>query len=108
MDLSELQRRFGKVVLRRRLEARLSQEKLAETAGVHRNHLSLIERGKHLPNLALVHSLAGVFGVSMSALVAEAESEVEPADEPPALSKGRPRKGAKAKVPKGTTGRKGK
>lgn len=97
VDLPELQRRFGKVVLRRRLEAQLSQEKLAETAGVHRNHLSLIERGKHLPNLALVHGLAGVFGVSMSALLAEAESEAAPADEPPALSKGRPRKETKAK-----------
>ncbi len=95
MELTELQRRFGKVVLRRRLAAQLGQEQLADTAGVHRNHLSLIERGKHMPNLALVHNLAVAFGVSMTTLMSEVESEEMPKDEPPALPRGRPRKQAK-------------
>ena len=96
VELSELQRRFGKVVLRRRLEAQLAQEKLADTAGVHRNHLSLLERGKHMPNLAMVHNLAVAFGVSMTTLMSEVEAAEVPSDEPPALPRGRPRKQDKA------------
>ena len=105
VELSELQRRFGKVVLRRRLEAQLTQEKLADTAGVHRNHLSLLERGKHMPNLAMVHNLAVTFGVSMTTLMSEVEAEEMPQDEPPALSRGRPRKQDKARSAKESEGK---
>ncbi len=97
VELPELQRRFGKVVLRRRLEAQLAQEKLADTAGVHRNHLSLLERGKHMPSLAMVHNLAVAFGVSMTTLMSEVEAEEMAQDEPPALPRGRPRKNEKVK-----------
>jgi len=92
VDLSELQRRFGKVVLRRRLAAKLGQEKFAHEVGVHRTFLSRLEQGKHLPNLALVHKLAIAFGVSMTELMAEVENEETPLEEPPALPRGRPRK----------------
>lgn len=92
MELSDIQARFGKVVLRRRLAAKLGQDEFAEKAKIHRTTLSALERGKHLPNLALIHKLATAFGVAMSVLVAEAEDEETPIDEPPALPKGRPRK----------------
>ncbi len=92
VEHSALQDRFGKVVLRRRLEAQLSQEKLANTTGIHRNYLSLIERGKHMPTLAVVQGLATAFGIRMSQLLAEVEAEETPQEEPPALPRGRPRK----------------
>lgn len=100
VDLLELQRRFGRVVLRRRLAAQIGQEKLADAAGMHRTHLSLLERGKHMPSLAVVHKLATAFGVSMTALMGEVEAEVEPGDEPPPLPRGRPRKETNATHPK--------
>jgi transcriptional regulator with XRE-family HTH domain len=91
-DLEILKARFGKVVLRRRLEAKLGQDEFAEKAGMHRTTLSALERGKHLPNLDLVHRVAKAFGVKMAVLVSEAEDEKTPLTEPPALPKGRPRK----------------
>lgn len=101
MDTDELQRRFGKIVLRRRLEAELSQENLAAQVGIHRNHLSLLERGKHMPNLAVAHKIATAFGVKLATMIAEAEDETTALTDPPALPKGRPRKetmaGAKPK-----------
>jgi transcriptional regulator with XRE-family HTH domain len=96
VELSDIKARFGKVVLRRRLEAKLAQDEFAEKAAIHRTTLSLLERGKHLPNLDLVHRVAKAFGVKMSVLVAEAEDEKIPLTEPPALPKGRPRKQAVA------------
>lgn len=95
MDTDELQWRFGKVVLRRRLAAELSQEDLAAKVGIHRNHLSLLERGKHTPNLAVAHKIAIALGVKLTTLIAEVEDEKTPLDEPPALPKGRPRKDQK-------------
>ena len=98
MELTEIKTRFGKVVLRRRLEAKLGQDEFAEKAGMHRTTLSALERGKHLPNLDLVHRVAQAFGVKMSVMVAEAEDETIPITEPAALPKGRPRKNEKSKA----------
>ena len=45
-------------------EARgLSQDQLAEMAGVHRVQINRIERGKSLPSLALTYTLADIFGI---------------------------------------------
>jgi transcriptional regulator with XRE-family HTH domain len=97
VELSDFKTRFGKVVLRRRLDAKLGQDEFAEKAGMHRTTLSALERGKHLPNLDLVHRVAKAFGVKMSVLVAEAEDETIPLSEPAALPRGRPRKNEKVK-----------
>jgi len=90
MDQTELQRRFGAAIRRRRLQARLGQEKLADQAGLHRTHVSLIERGQGMPTLVVIHKLAVALGISMAELMAEAESEAPPAGEAPAIPRGRP------------------
>jgi transcriptional regulator with XRE-family HTH domain len=89
VELSDLKARFGKVVQRRRLKAQLGQDEFADKVGIHRTTLSLLERGKHLPNLDMVRRLAKAFGVKMAVLVAEAEDDEAPQTEPPALPKGR-------------------
>ena len=47
---------FGKRVRKLRLERRLSQEKLAELADLHRNYVGGVERGER--NIALLNIVA--------------------------------------------------
>ncbi|HEY1189608.1 MAG TPA: helix-turn-helix transcriptional regulator [Gemmata sp.] len=65
--------RFGAALRRRREAAELSQEALAAAAGLHRNYVGLLERGKQVPTLAVVEKLAVALGVTMVALVREVE-----------------------------------
>lgn len=44
---------FGRVVQSRRKELRLSQEKLAELAGLHRTYIGMIERAEK--NITLIN-----------------------------------------------------
>lgn len=49
---------FGRTVRRLRLAAELSQEELAERAGLHRNYVGGIERGERNAGLNAVYALA--------------------------------------------------
>jgi transcriptional regulator with XRE-family HTH domain len=90
VETTELQQRFGAAIRRCRLEAGLGQEKLADEAGIHRTHVSLIERGQGMPTLLVIHKLAAALGTTMAALMAEVESDAPPASDPPAIPRGRP------------------
>lgn len=101
VESAELKRRFGGAIRRRRLLMRLGQEDFADLAGIHRTTLSLLERGKHMPNLEMVGLLAAAFEVKMAVLVAEAEDTETPLPNPPGIKKGRPPKsGTVARKPK--------
>lgn len=60
---------FGANVRRIRTEQGLSQEALGEEASVHRNHVSLIERGAVDPTLMTAVDLANALGVALADLV---------------------------------------
>lgn len=64
---------FGLAVRKARQRAGFSQEALAERAGLHRNWISLVERGLHPAALDSVFAMADALGVSAAALVEEAE-----------------------------------
>ena len=71
LDVDKLQVKFGKVVRERRLKKGLGQEALADKAGLHRTHVSLLERGKRMPSLAVIKKLAKALDTSMASLVGE-------------------------------------
>lgn len=78
MDRSErLKHAFGEVLRELRLEARLSQEQLAETADLHRNYIGLVERGINAPSLTAIASLARALNSKPSDLVRMAEERLD-------------------------------
>jgi transcriptional regulator with XRE-family HTH domain len=54
-----------------------SQEALAFEAGIHRTYVSLIERGKKSPTLAVIVRLAKALGIKPSELLRRVEVEFE-------------------------------
>jgi len=56
-----------------RLEQGVGQEKLAGLAGVARSHMGKIERGEHMPTLALILKIAAALGISAAELMAVTE-----------------------------------
>lgn len=60
-SMSQVHKLFGSGIKKRRIELKLSQEKLAQKAGLHRTYISDIERGERnisLKNLVqLIHAL---------------------------------------------------
>ena len=61
--------RFGLNLLRIRQARRLSQESLAEQAGMHRTQISLFETGQRQPLLDTLMRLAGALEVPLSMLL---------------------------------------
>lgn len=61
---------FGKRLRELRLERRISQEKLAEIAHLHRNYIGVLERGGQSPSLDAICKLASALKVSAAELVA--------------------------------------
>jgi transcriptional regulator with XRE-family HTH domain len=68
-----LQQKFGNLIRRRRKDLGLGQEALADKAGLHRTHVSLLERGKRMPTLAVVQKLAAALDTPMASLMEELE-----------------------------------
>lgn len=65
---------FGRALRSRRLEAEMTQEKLALDAGLARVYISWIENGKKQPTFSTMLKLAGALGCSAKELVDEAET----------------------------------
>lgn len=66
---------FGLVLRRVRRERDLSQEALAITAGLARNHVSELERARREPGLATIVQLADALGVSVAELMGRFDEE---------------------------------
>jgi transcriptional regulator with XRE-family HTH domain len=64
---------LGLTIRRYRLAAGLSQEKLAERADLHRNHISFIERGKRSAGVDVLVKTGVALGVPGWALLKEAQ-----------------------------------
>jgi transcriptional regulator with XRE-family HTH domain len=76
----ELAVRFGKLARSMRLERGLSQERLGELSGLHRNYIGAIERAERTPSIVAADKLARALGLSLTGLFAELEREAPDAD----------------------------
>ncbi len=65
MGIRKLRNDIGRKVRFLRLEAGLSQEKLAEYVNMSREHISCIERGKNFVNLETLYNLAEFFKINI-------------------------------------------
>lgn len=68
---------FASAVRHRRMARGLSQEALAERADVHRTYVSAVERGRVRLGLDVAHRIALGLGVSLSALIRDAERALD-------------------------------
>jgi transcriptional regulator with XRE-family HTH domain len=68
---SKLRKIFGENVRLERSRLKLSQEGLAERAGIHRNYVGAIERGEISVGLDHVEKLAGALGLRPFELLQE-------------------------------------
>jgi len=68
-----LAREFGALVRRLRLEQDLSQERLAELCGMHRNYVGAVERAERTPSIVAADKLAKALGTSLSDMFSELE-----------------------------------
>lgn len=68
-DQCQLVATFAANVKRRRLELGLSQEELAERAGVHRTYVGMLERREKNATLYSIERLAGALGVEPCVLL---------------------------------------
>jgi transcriptional regulator with XRE-family HTH domain len=64
---------FAGNVRRLRLERNLTQELLAEGAGLHPNYISSVERGQRNISIGNIERIACALGVSMAELLTEPE-----------------------------------
>ncbi len=67
-NIAELREHFGSAVRKRRNDLGVSQEQLAERAGLHRTYIADIERGARNPSLATIEKLATALEVSIAGL----------------------------------------
>lgn len=67
---------FGAAVRAARTEDGIAQETLAHLAGVERSHMGKIERGEHMPTLALILQIARALGRSAGELMLETEARL--------------------------------
>jgi len=70
---AEPARAFGAAVRALRTENGVAQETLAHLAGIERSHMGKVERGEHMPTLALILKISRALGCSSAVLMAETE-----------------------------------
>lgn len=69
---------FGKNVRKFRLSQGLSQDALAEKAGLHRTYIGAVERGKRNITLINAEKIANALGINLPDCLKKLEEDVEP------------------------------
>lgn len=71
----DLTRRFGALVRQIRLEKGMSQERLAELCGLHRNYIGAIERAERTPSIVTADKLAKALDLTLFGLFLKLEGQ---------------------------------
>ena len=64
---------FGKMIKRLRMEQGWTIAEFARRSGYHKNHLSVLERGRNIPSLQMLFTLAELFRIDAADMVREVE-----------------------------------
>lgn len=73
--MTTLNQSIAQALVKYRHLSQLSQEELADLAGIHRTYVSQIERGLKMPTLAILFKIASALKVKPSNLVHEIERQ---------------------------------
>ncbi len=73
----DLTRGFGALVRQLRVEKGMSQERLAELCGLHRNYIGAIERAERTPSIVTAEKLAKALDTTLSNLFLVLEQKDE-------------------------------
>ncbi|MDD2180359.1 helix-turn-helix domain-containing protein [Acidovorax sp. D2M1] len=73
---AELAQAFGAAVRALRLERSIAQESLAHQSGIERSHMGKIERGEHMPTLAIIFKIADALECSTAVLMSTTEGQL--------------------------------
>lgn len=68
MKKNDILEHFGCKVREKRKEVSLSQEELADLAGVHRTYIGMVERGEKNISLLNIHKIARALNVEVKEL----------------------------------------
>lgn len=72
MPISNISKQFGNAVRNRRMASGMSQEKLAERAGLHPTYIGMVERGVRNATLDVAIRIAKALKVGLPKLIEEA------------------------------------
>lgn len=75
--MSVLLRALGHAIRQVREDRNLSQERLAELAGLHRTYISSVEQGRRNLSIENIHKIARAMGVSMTELIQLCEDRLD-------------------------------
>jgi transcriptional regulator with XRE-family HTH domain len=64
---------LGAAIRKRREECQLTQEQLAERAGLHDSYVSVIENDRRFPSWEVLCTLSAALDIRLSLLIGEAE-----------------------------------
>lgn len=75
--MSLIANKLGRVIRLERERRQLSQEALAELAGINRSFIGEIERGEATPTIATLQKLADALGMKLSELIKQYEEQTD-------------------------------
>ena len=75
MPISSISKQFGTAVRSRRMAVGMSQEKLAERAGLHPTYVSMVERGVRNATLNVAARIAKALKVDLPKLIEETQQK---------------------------------
>jgi len=75
--MTDINKALGRVLAKYRTIEKISQEELADRAGIHRTYVSQIERGLKSPTLSVLFQISKSLNTTASNLIAEVEETID-------------------------------